>query len=175
MRTEGKSMNWRRIGGLLALAAALAGENYEIRAYGYDEKGEKMVPGIRISDGSGQLHRLDPEEPRYFPTELAKAADEQFHDPNGSVGFFVLALVMLIYAWCGFRYEAFQRFMFHMSPSNLMIDNPEPSDFYFFMCKAAGIFGMDSRCGYFFSGIMTKKARFRHGSAPSKTGFFNRF
>ncbi|WP_339295221.1 hypothetical protein MKY82_33920 [Paenibacillus sp. FSL W7-1279] len=91
------------------------------------------------------------------------------------IGFFVLALVMLIYAWCGFRYEAFQRFMFHMSPSNLMIDNPEPSDFYFFMCKAAGIFGMDSHCGYFFSGIMTKKARFRHGSAPSKTGFFNRF
>ncbi|MBU5349533.1 hypothetical protein KQI80_27195 [Paenibacillus lautus] len=241
MRTEGKSMNWRRIGVLLALAATLvlitvwaqsyyskkvfhmeglkyakyadsgsgsienrasfgrgepiyvhtyedekrveiAGEIYEIRAYGkesghsasyevsypdgrtylvksfgdrsflaYDEKGEMMVPGIRISDGSGQLHRLDSEEPRYFPTELAKAADKQFHDPNGSVGFFVLALVMLIYAWCSFRYEAFQRFMFHMSSSNLMIDNPEPSDFYFFMCKAAGIFGMGFSLWIFFS------------------------
>ncbi len=76
------------------------------------------------------------------------------------VGFFVLALVMLIYAWCGFRYEAFQRFMFHMSPSNLMIDNPEPSDFYFFMCKAAGIFGMDSHCGYFFLRHYDKKSPF---------------
>ncbi|MGG3503849.1 hypothetical protein ABES58_00060 [Paenibacillus lautus] len=240
MRTEGKALNWRRIGLLLALAAALvlitvwaqgyyskkvfhmeglkyakyadsgsgsieyrasfgrgepiyvhtyedekrveiAGEVYEIRAYGkesghsasyevsypdgktylvkpfgdrsflaYNEKGERVVPGIRFMVGS-QVHRSDPEEPRYFPTELAKAADEQFHDPNGSVGFFILALVMLIYAWCGFRYEAFQRFMFHMSPSNWMVDNPEPSDFYFFMCKAGGIFGMGFSLWIFFT------------------------
>lgn len=35
--------------------------------------------------------------------------------------------------------------------SNLMIDNPEPSDFYFFMCKAAGIFGMGFSLWIFFS------------------------
>lgn len=241
MRTEGKALNWRRIGLLLALAASLvlitvwaqgyyskkvfhmeglkyakyadlgsgsieyratfgrgepiyvhtyedekwveiAGEVYEIRAYGkesghsasyevsypdgmtylvkpfgdrsflaYDEKGEMMVPGIRFSDGSSQLYRSDPEEPRYFPTELAKAADEQFHDPNGSVGFFLLALGIGIMNWCFFRYEPFQRFMFHISPSNWMVDNPEPSDFYFFMCKAGGIFGMGFSLWIFFT------------------------
>ncbi|WP_339220793.1 hypothetical protein [Paenibacillus sp. FSL W7-1332] len=88
------------------------------------------------------------------------------------VGFFVLALVMLIYAWCGFRYEAFQRFMFHMSPSNLMIDNPEPSDFYFFMRKAAGIFGMDSHCGYFFLRHYDKKNPFSPWIGSIENGLF---
>ncbi|WP_244879111.1 hypothetical protein [Paenibacillus lautus] len=241
MRTEKKALNWRRIGLLLALAAALvlitvwaqgyyskkvfhmeglkyakyadlgsgsieyrasfgrgepiyvhtyeeekrveiAGEIYEIREYGkesgysasyevlypgekayrakpfgdrsflsYDEKGEMMVPGIMFSDGTGQVHRSDPEEPRYFPSELVKASDVRYHDPNGSVGFFILALVMLIYAWCGFRYEAFQRFLFHISPSNWMVENPEPSDFYFFMCKVGGIFGIGFSLWIFFT------------------------
>jgi|GEM_PF-610925 len=160
----------------------IAGEIYEIRAYGhgtghsssyeviypdgkvyrvepfgdrsflaYDEKGEMVIPGMRFMDGSGQVYRSDPDEPRYFPTELAKAADERFHDPNGSIGFFLLALGIGIMNWCFFRYEPFQRFMFHISPSNWMYDNPEPSDFYFFMCKAGGIFGMGFSLWIFFA------------------------
>lgn len=117
----------------------------------YDEEGEIVMPGVRFTDGTGQVHRSDPEEPRYFPGELAKAAGEQFHDPNGSVGFFLLAVGLWIMNWCFFKYEPFQRFMFHISPSNWMYDHPEPSDFYFFMCKAGGIFGMGFSLWIFFA------------------------
>lgn len=133
------------------------GKKYRVELFGerefisYDEQGEMVIPGMRFTDSAGQIHRSDPQEPRYYPSELAKASNEQFHDPNGSVGFFLLALGLGIMNWCFFRYEPFQRFMFHMSPSNLLIDNPEPSDFYFFMCKVGGIFGMGFSLWIFFS------------------------
>lgn len=134
------------------------GKTYLVKPFGdkgfltYDEKGERVLPGFRIiSGGIGQDDVSDPAQPHYDPSELVVAADAWFHVQNGSIGFFLLALGMLIYAWCGFRYEAFQRFLFHISPSHWMIVNPEPSDFYFFMCKVGGIFGMGFSLWIFFA------------------------
>jgi len=134
------------------------GKTYLVKPFGdrefltYDEKGEMVLPGFRISSGGiGQDDSSDLVEPRYYPSQLVQAADAWFHVPNGSIGFFLLALGMLIYAWCGFRYEAFQRFLFHISPSNWMVEDPEPSDFYFFMCKVGGIFGMGFSLWIFFA------------------------
>lgn len=132
------------------------GRTYRVEPLGdrefltYDEKGE-MVPPFRITVGGIGQEVSDPAEPRYFPSDLVQSADAWFHVPNGSIGFFLLALAMLIYSWCGFRYEAFQRFMFHISPSNWLYDDPEPSDFYFFMCKVGGIFGMGFSLWIFFA------------------------
>ncbi|MGG3280361.1 hypothetical protein [Paenibacillus solani] len=134
------------------------GKTYLVKPFGdrefltYDEKGEMVLPGFRFSSGGiGQDGRSDPAEPRYDPSELVQAADAWFHVPNGSIGFFLLALGIGIMNGCFFKYEPFQRFMFHMLPSNLMIDNPEPSDFYFFMCKVGGIFGMGFSLWIFFA------------------------
>lgn len=134
------------------------GKTYRVKPFGdrefltYDEEGEMVLPGFRISsEGIGQDVRSDPMEPRYDPSQLVQAADPWFHAQNGSIGSFLLALGIGIMNWCFFKYEPFQRFMFHMSPSNLMIDDPEPSDFYFFMCKVGGIFGMGFSLWIFFA------------------------
>ncbi len=116
----------------------------------FDQAGEWVLPPAVIQVGLGNKIR-DPDSPRYFPADLAAASDEAFHQPNGSVGFFLLAVALFIFNWCSIRYEAFQRFMFHISPSNLMVSDPEPSDFYFFMCKVGGVFGMIVSLGIFFS------------------------
>jgi len=132
------------------------GTEYRVEAFGqdgfqvFDQAGEWVLPPAVMHVGMGNKMR-DPGSPRYFPADFAVASDEAFHQPNGSVGFFLLAVALFIFNWCGFRYEAFQRFLFHISPSNLMVRDPDPSDFYFFMCKVGGVLGMVVSLGIFFA------------------------
>lgn len=133
-----------------------AGTEYRVEPFGqdgfqvFDQAGEWVLPPAVMHVGLGNKIR-DPDSLRYFPADIAAASDEAFHQPNGGVGFFLLAVALFIFNWCGFRYEAFQRFLFHISPSNLMVSDPEPSDFYFFMCKVGGVLGMVVSLGIFFA------------------------
>lgn len=132
------------------------GTEYRVEPFGqdgfqvFDQAGEWVLPPAVMHVGLGNKIR-DPDSLRYFPADIAAASDEAFHQPNGGVGFFLLAVALFIFNWCGFRYEPFQRFLFHISPSNLMVSDPEPSDFYFFMCKVGSVLGMVVSLGIFFA------------------------
>ncbi|MFC4810229.1 hypothetical protein [Paenibacillus sp. GCM10023250] len=101
----------------------------------YDAKGEFVVEIAAYSGGV----RIDEPTETYLPASLVAAAYPEYHRTPGRPGFLFLALAFMIFGWCSFRYERFQTLLFRLSPSQLLYDNPEPSDFYYFMSKVGGI------------------------------------
>jgi hypothetical protein len=102
----------------------------------YDDKGNiVMVTQVYVN---GERIKQEGEED-FTPSALVSAAYPDYHVKRGMPGFLFLALGLLIFGWCNFRYQAFQDLMFRLSPQRLMYENPEPSDFYYFMSKVGGI------------------------------------
>jgi len=52
-----------------------------------------------------------------------------------------LGLALLIFGRCGYRYRKLQDILFSLS-YRLWVNDPEPSDFYYFMCNAGGLIVM---------------------------------
>ncbi|WP_379129600.1 hypothetical protein [Paenibacillus sp. sgz500958] len=75
----------------------------------------------------------------YTPAMLVKAAYPEYHFTRGEPSFLYLALALMIYGWCTLRYEKFQNFLFLISLRWVWVEDPEPSDFYYFMCMVSGI------------------------------------
>ncbi|MFD2329491.1 hypothetical protein ACFSR7_09590 [Cohnella sp. GCM10020058] len=102
----------------------------------YDDKGNMVIAAQMYVNG--ERIKRDGEED-FLPVALVSAAYPDYHVKRGLPGFLFLALGLLIFGWCSFRYQALQDFMFRLSPQRLMYENPEPSDFYYFMSKVGGI------------------------------------
>ncbi|QHT63643.1 hypothetical protein GXP70_29270 [Paenibacillus lycopersici] len=102
----------------------------------YDDEGN-LVSDVQMY-ANGERIKQEGEED-FPPSALVIAAYPDYHFKRGMPAFLYLALALLVYGWCAFRYEAFQTWTFRLSPQRLMYENPEPSDFYYFMCKAGGI------------------------------------
>ncbi|WP_145028435.1 hypothetical protein [Paenibacillus sp. Y412MC10] len=102
----------------------------------YDDKGN-IVMAIQAY-ANGERIKQEGEED-FPPSALVSAAYPNYHVKRGMPGFLFLALGLLIFGWCSYRYQAFQDLMFRLSPQRLMYENPEPSDFYYFMSKVGGI------------------------------------
>jgi hypothetical protein len=117
------------------------GRKYEVQdlsgtLISFDEKG---VPVSEIFlYANGQRVTSEGEE-TYTPATLVTAAYPEYHFTLGAPGFLFLALAGMIYGWCGYRYRKFQDIMFFLSLHWLWVEDPEPSDFYYFMCKLGGI------------------------------------
>lgn len=99
----------------------------------YDDQGD-MVSQVTIYVDDKRV--LSPNEEVYLPSQLVTLAYTQYQSFNGSIFGFMGSIALFLYGWCGFRYEAFQRFMFTLS-YGLWVKDPEPSDFYFAVTKFA--------------------------------------
>ena len=120
------------------------GRNYEVRdqsgfLLSFDENGASVAEVFFYVDGQRVIQNGEEE---FTPAMLVTASYPEYHDTPGAPGFLFLALAILIYGWCAYRYEKFQDIMFNLSPQRLWVKDPEPSDFYYFMCKVGGIFCM---------------------------------
>jgi hypothetical protein len=120
------------------------GHRYEVQdqsgnLLSYDEKGEVYFPN-QVYIGDQRVKGED--EEAYHPAELVRAAFSEYHDTPGVPGFLFLALCLLIYGWCGYRYRKVQDVMFFLSLQWLWVNDPEPSDFYYFMSQVGGILVM---------------------------------
>lgn len=117
------------------------GRRFEVRdqsrlLLSFDEKGDLIFPNT--VSVNGQSARGDDEE-AYFPAALVTTAYPEYHEKRGVPGFLFLALGLMIYGWCSFRYRNFQDVTFWLSLKWIWVEDPEPSDFYYFMCKVGGI------------------------------------
>ncbi|NUU59153.1 hypothetical protein [Paenibacillus agri] len=81
-------------------------------------------------------------EEQYSPSTLVTAAYPEYHVTRGAPALLYLALAVLIYGWCSFRYRKFQDILFFLSLRWIWVNDPEPSDFYYFMSKVSGIIVM---------------------------------
>ncbi|WP_314590021.1 hypothetical protein [Paenibacillus terrigena] len=102
----------------------------------FDVKGEIVIWPSFYINGVRQLQKGEEE---YYPSELVTAAYSEYHTTQGSSGLFILSLLLFIYGWCGFRYEKFQNFLFFISLRWIWVNNAEPSEFHYFMCKLGGV------------------------------------
>ncbi|QHW32378.1 hypothetical protein GZH47_17220 [Paenibacillus rhizovicinus] len=102
----------------------------------YDDKGNFLIYN-EVYIGGERVPQ--PGEEDFPPSALVTAAYPDYHIKRGMPGFLFLALGMLIYGWCGFQYRKFQDWTFRLSPQRLNYVDPEPSDFYYFMCKVGGL------------------------------------
>lgn len=107
----------------------------------YDENGDWFVP-ITAFDSNGQKILPKGEVELLNPSGLVTAAYSEYHEKQGEPAFFVFSILLLIYGWCGYRYERFQNFLFKMSFYWLWVKEAEPSDFHYFRCKVGGIIVM---------------------------------
>lgn len=117
------------------------GQTYQVTSQddmflAFDEQGELVVELTFEVNGS---RVLSPGEERYLPSALVIAAYPEFHYTQGSFGLLILAVILLVFGWCTFRYEPFQRVLFWASLRWVWFEDPEPSDFYFMMSKVSGI------------------------------------
>lgn len=117
------------------------GQTYQVTSQddmllAFDEQGELVVELTFEVNGS---RVLSPGEERYLPSALVIAAYPEFHYTQGSFGLLILAVILLVFGWCTFRYEPFQRVLFWASLRWVWFEDPEPSDFYFMMSKISGI------------------------------------
>ncbi|MDF2925153.1 MAG: hypothetical protein K0R57_4067 [Paenibacillaceae bacterium] len=120
------------------------GQNYEVQdqsghLIAFDEHGE-LVSGLLIYTGDQRV--LQDGEEVFTPHMLVTAAYPQYHFTPGTPAFLYFALAGIIYGWCGFRYRKFQDILFLLSLRWVWVNDPEPSDFYYFMCKVGGIGAM---------------------------------
>jgi hypothetical protein len=104
----------------------------------YDVNG-KILSGTSIAVYSVNKRITQDNEEKYFPSSLVTAAYPEYHTKQGNLLLFILSFVLLIYGWCGYKYQKFQRFLFIFSPRWIWGEDDEPSDFYYFMCKFGGI------------------------------------
>lgn len=102
----------------------------------YDEKGEIYFPLSMYVNGKRQLEEGDE---TYAPSALIAAAYPQYHEKRGLPFVLFVSLALFIYGWCGYRYRKFQDFHFWISLRWIWVEDPEPSDFYYFMSKIGGI------------------------------------
>ena len=108
----------------------------------FDENGELFMGGGIYVKSGGERILFGDENMRYHPTELVYAAYPQYHEPRGYPWLYWLSVLMFIFGWANFRYESVQRAMFWASLQWIWVENPEPSDFYFIMCKIGGFVAM---------------------------------
>lgn len=102
----------------------------------FDEQGELLLFGS--ANVNGEEVMLEGIE-KYAPSELVSAAYPEYHRTPGMPILLYVALAAMVFGWSVFRYRRLQHFLFYVSPNNLMYSNPEPSGFYYFMCKLGGI------------------------------------
>ncbi|MFD0670302.1 DUF6199 family natural product biosynthesis protein [Cohnella sp. GCM10027633] len=102
----------------------------------YDDKGE-LVLGVMRYAGDNRI--LSEGEEIYPPAQLVIAAYSEYHLKRGTPELLYLALAAVVFGWCGFRYRKFQDLNFKLSFYWLYVRDPEPTDFYYFMCKVGGI------------------------------------
>lgn len=114
-----------------------------------DENGD-WAPEFVAYSNSGRI--VGPGEEYFTAAEIVRIADETFHEKQGNPVIFVLAILVFVYGWCMFRYEAFARSLFRISYS-LWVEAPEPTDFYLFMAKVGGIVGMVFAVFLFFKSL----------------------
>ncbi len=76
------------------------------------------------------------------PKSIVRAAVPRYHEKQGSFPLFLISIAVLLYGWCGFRYKRVQDLLFYLTPSTWYAKDPEPSEFYYFMCKVGGILTM---------------------------------
>jgi len=106
----------------------------------FDENGELVVGGgIYIE---GERIPFGDENLRFHPSALVTAAFSQYHQTRGYPALYALSFVLFLFGWAAFRYESVQRAMFWLSLKWIWVEDPEPSEFYFFMCKIGGIIAM---------------------------------
>ncbi|WP_227013430.1 hypothetical protein [Paenibacillus psychroresistens] len=125
------------------------GHKYEVvdqagQLMSYDEKGEWVLEVYLYADNK---RILENGEEIYLPGSLVTIAYPEYHSKQGSLVLFVLSIVLLIYGWCGYRFRKFQSFLFTISLHWIWVQDSEPSDFYYFMCKVGGVIIM---CGSVF-------------------------
>ncbi|MDT9724021.1 hypothetical protein DUZ99_03275 [Xylanibacillus composti] len=105
----------------------------------YDENSEWMH-GIAIYAGNERI--LEEGNWLYSPSAIVRAAHPPYHEKQGGFLLFLGAVILFVYGWCGFRYQRFQDVLFYLTPSTWYANAPEPSDFYYFMCKVGGVLTM---------------------------------
>lgn len=137
-------LNYKSVAGNTFEVSYPSGHTYEVVDQSgffmaYDEKKE-YVPEISLYVNGERILQEGDEE--YYPSELVVAAYPEYHTKQGSLPFFILSFFLLIYGWCGFRYEKFQNFQFLLSLRWIWVNDAEPSDFYYFMCKVGGVLVM---------------------------------
>lgn len=116
----------------------------------YEKKGELVWPSSLYYNNQRVLN--DGEE-LYYPGSIVQAAYPEYHKKQGTPFFYGLSIFVLIYGWCGYRYEKFQNFMFILSLKWIWTNDHEPSDFYYFMCKVGGILTMIASLPLFFKSL----------------------
>jgi hypothetical protein len=102
----------------------------------YDDNGDIVLASQMYINGDRIKQEGEEDIP---PAALVSAAFPDYHIKRGMPGLLFLAVGLMIYGWCGFRYKAFQDLMFRISPQRLMYENPEPSELYYVMSKISGI------------------------------------
>ncbi|OAB25508.1 hypothetical protein PMSD_27530 [Paenibacillus macquariensis subsp. defensor] len=105
----------------------------------YDHNGDIVSP---VSLYVGDQRILQDGEELYNPSSLVIAAYPMYHSKQGSLLLFCLSFVLMMYGWCGYRYENFQRLLFLISLRWIWTQDPEPNDFYYFTCKVGGVLVM---------------------------------
>lgn len=113
----------------------------------YDRAGE-FAPMIKVYVNGER--RLRSDEPLYHPESLVISAYPVYHATRGVPGLTILSYLLLILGWSTFRYEKFQTFLFHLNFYRLWVEDPEPTDFYYFMTKVSGILLMGAAVVLFF-------------------------
>lgn len=103
----------------------------------FDEHGQWLPAGIAIHANQGKLTVEGGQ--KHDPTELVVAAYPQYHQTRGIPALYVVSWLLFVFGWCSFRYESFQSVLFWASLRWIWTENPEPSEFYFFMSKIGGI------------------------------------
>jgi hypothetical protein len=114
------------------------------------DKNGDWAPEIVVHSGGERI--VEPGGTYYTGAEIVRIADETFHERQGNPVLFVLAILLFVYGWCVFRYEAFVRALFRVS-YRLWVEDPEPTDFYLFMAKVGGIVGMGFAVFLFFKSL----------------------
>lgn len=102
----------------------------------YDENGKMLSPVNMYIDDQ---RVIDNHEEHYNPATLVTVAYPEYHHTPGTPVVLFIALAGLIYGWCSFYYPKFQKFQFLISLRWIWSKDPEPSEFYYVMCKIGGI------------------------------------
>jgi hypothetical protein len=98
----------------------------------YDETGKMLSPVNMYVDNQ---RVIEDDQEHYTPAMLVTAAYPEYHHTPGTPVLLFIALAGLIYGWCSFYYPKFQKFQFRW----IWLKDPEPSEFYYVMCKIGGM------------------------------------
>ncbi|WMT38968.1 hypothetical protein RE628_15690 [Paenibacillus sp. D2_2] len=116
------------------------GRKYEVQdqsgfLMSFDEKGDFVVEIFAYVNG----HRVIQEgEDEFTPSMLVTASYPEYHYTRGIPGFLFLALALLIYGWCSYRYEKFQDIQFYLSPRRLWYNDPNLATFITLCVRLVG-------------------------------------